>query len=61
MTEYEYINTTNLAKVRIALRVTSDIIPADPRDKEVVITVTRALQIMQDRLEAIVTCEAEDE
>lgn len=53
MTEQEYINVTNLAKLRAAIRVLSDTIATNPEDAEYR---TRALETMckwQEKLEAI--------
>ena len=57
MTEQEYIDATNLAKVRACKNIARDMLFMDKPGKADQITVLRALRRIEARLERIVQCE----
>lgn len=56
MTEAEYINATNLAKIRCVRAILRDVLPTDRSSEEEVEAATVHLRAWERRLERIVKC-----
>ena len=52
MTEREYIDATNLAKVRAAKNIVRDVLPMSPEDQADQVAAMTALRRIEDRLAA---------
>jgi hypothetical protein len=59
MTEQQYIDATNLAKIRVMMTVLWDTLPMRPDEESMHTTVRRALRAWIDYLEDIVRCNTE--